>query len=196
MERKTGLSHSYISQIERGERGRNGAPAPATLAKLALALEIPYQELMIKAGYLDKNNIDNQYNFGRELAKAESSNDLLNKVNAILDLISDGVRFHNFLDEDIKAVEIKYEPELETNENLTPSWVREKVFKMEWDSEWIYNLVRDLMKVVHDNNLHVQLETKELFKFLMKEDITYKGELLTDQHKKLLKSYLDALFIN
>ncbi|HAF97092.1 helix-turn-helix domain-containing protein [Paenibacillus sp. FSL K6-1566] len=41
------------SQISRIENGLRGIPKPQTLRKIADALEIPYEELMSKAGYLD-----------------------------------------------------------------------------------------------------------------------------------------------
>ncbi|WP_342576383.1 helix-turn-helix domain-containing protein [Paenibacillus sp. FSL M8-0142] len=41
------------SQISRIENGLRGIPKPQTLRKIADALEVPYEELMSKAGYLD-----------------------------------------------------------------------------------------------------------------------------------------------
>ena len=40
------------SQISRIENGLRGIPKPQTLRKMAEALEVPYEELMNKAGYL------------------------------------------------------------------------------------------------------------------------------------------------
>ncbi len=45
----SGVSHSYISQLERGERG---VPSPEILKKMAGPLGVPYGELMYYAGYL------------------------------------------------------------------------------------------------------------------------------------------------
>lgn len=45
----SGVSHSYISQMERGERG---VPKPEILQKLSKPLGVKYEELMGKAGYL------------------------------------------------------------------------------------------------------------------------------------------------
>jgi transcriptional regulator with XRE-family HTH domain len=50
----SGVSHSYISQIERGERG---VPKPEILKKLSKPLGVEYEELMEKAGYLTKEEI-------------------------------------------------------------------------------------------------------------------------------------------
>ncbi|MFD1775418.1 helix-turn-helix domain-containing protein [Paenibacillus rhizophilus] len=44
-----GISGSQISRIENGLRG---VPKPATLRKIAEAMDVPYEELMERAGYL------------------------------------------------------------------------------------------------------------------------------------------------
>jgi len=43
------------SQISRIENGLRGIPKPQTLRKIAVALNIPYEELMKKAGYLQQD---------------------------------------------------------------------------------------------------------------------------------------------
>ncbi len=48
-----GVSGAQISRIESGERKN---PKPETLAKLAKALKVDYDELMSKAGYLKKED--------------------------------------------------------------------------------------------------------------------------------------------
>ena len=45
------VSHSYLSQIESGERG---TPSPEVLSKLARPLGTPYEELMRAAGYIEE----------------------------------------------------------------------------------------------------------------------------------------------
>lgn len=41
------------SQISRIENGLRGVPKPQTLRKIADALDVPYEELMSQAGYLE-----------------------------------------------------------------------------------------------------------------------------------------------
>jgi repressor LexA len=48
----SGVSHSYLSQLE---NGRRGIPSPDILKKLSNPLDVSYQELMTKAGYLSGN---------------------------------------------------------------------------------------------------------------------------------------------
>lgn len=47
----SGVSHSYISQVERGNRG---IPSPDVLKKLSKPLGVDYEELMVKAGHIDE----------------------------------------------------------------------------------------------------------------------------------------------
>lgn len=51
LDQRSGVSHSYISQMERGERG---IPSPDILMKLSKPLGIEYEELMIVAGHLKR----------------------------------------------------------------------------------------------------------------------------------------------
>lgn len=51
LEQLSGVSNSYISQIERGERG---IPHPEILKKLSDPLQTSYTELMYAAGYVDE----------------------------------------------------------------------------------------------------------------------------------------------
>ncbi|AVH47415.1 helix-turn-helix domain-containing protein [Staphylococcus haemolyticus] len=48
---KTGLSHTYISQLERGLRA---TPVPEDLRKIAKGFRVDYNFLMSLAGYIDK----------------------------------------------------------------------------------------------------------------------------------------------
>jgi transcriptional regulator with XRE-family HTH domain len=54
----SGVSHSYISQIERGARG---IPSPEILLKLSKALNVEYEELMKAAGYIRDNKKESDY---------------------------------------------------------------------------------------------------------------------------------------
>lgn len=47
----SGVSHSYISQLERGKRG---IPSPEVLKKLSKPLDVEYNKLMEKAGHLEE----------------------------------------------------------------------------------------------------------------------------------------------
>lgn len=60
MERVTGISHTYLSTLEKGYDPRSGKerkPTPETLKKLSATLEVSYTDLMKKAGYMKKKTI-------------------------------------------------------------------------------------------------------------------------------------------
>lgn len=61
---KSGLSHTYISFLEKGEHPKTHKPinpTPDTLKALANAYNYPYKDLLLKAGYLS-----NQYSLDFE----------------------------------------------------------------------------------------------------------------------------------
>ena len=49
VERQTGISNEYLSQLERGIAKK---PAPDVLQKLAKFYQVPYETLLVSAGYL------------------------------------------------------------------------------------------------------------------------------------------------
>jgi transcriptional regulator with XRE-family HTH domain len=72
----TGLSHSYIADIEKGYRRGSKTPlnpSPETLKRLSEAYDYSYEELMKKAGYLQGDNHTN------DTVPAKNKNDLTSK---------------------------------------------------------------------------------------------------------------------
>lgn len=72
---KTGLSHSYIRYLEIGKRPGSNTPikpTPETLKSLAKAYNYSYDELMRKAGYLDKKDLITKY---LEIQNADKTNE-------------------------------------------------------------------------------------------------------------------------
>lgn len=51
LELYSGVSNSYLSQLENGKRG---IPSPDIIKKISNGLKVDYNDLMIKAGYMDK----------------------------------------------------------------------------------------------------------------------------------------------
>lgn len=95
MERITGLSHTYLSTLEKGVDPRSGKerrPTPDILKKLSETLDVPYIELMEKAGYIDKETMDSIDDFNsnglQELKKItlkEIINEILNETKLSVD---------------------------------------------------------------------------------------------------------------
>src|SRR5438552_3114700 len=57
VERQTGISNEYLSQLERGLATK---PAPDLLQKLAKFYEVPYESLLVAAGYLKEKAIEKE----------------------------------------------------------------------------------------------------------------------------------------
>jgi|SRR5699024_1080182 len=73
LELYSGVSNSYLSQLENGKRG---IPSPAIIKKLAAGLKIPNQKLLKQAGYVELLNIEeDKYN------PLEEINELLKKYD-------------------------------------------------------------------------------------------------------------------
>lgn len=51
---KTGMSQSYLSQVENAKKG---IPSPDALKKLSEPLEVPHKILLFAAGYLDEEDL-------------------------------------------------------------------------------------------------------------------------------------------
>jgi transcriptional regulator with XRE-family HTH domain len=91
-----GISNSYISMIETGKRD---IPSPDVLKKLSKIYKVPYEELMIAAGYLKSDyeitpdsfpeellNIDEDYILvAKELQEKKISPERLRKIIEILE---------------------------------------------------------------------------------------------------------------
>lgn len=86
MERITGLSHTYLSTLEKGVDPRSGKerkPTPDILKKLSEALDVPYIELMKKAGYIDEITLDLINDFesnGLQELKEVTLKDIINEI--------------------------------------------------------------------------------------------------------------------
>lgn len=55
LELYSGVSNSYLSQVENGKRG---IPSPEIIKKLSKGLKVDYNEMMINAGYVDETDVD------------------------------------------------------------------------------------------------------------------------------------------
>ncbi|MYL45012.1 helix-turn-helix domain-containing protein [Virgibacillus halodenitrificans] len=81
LELYSGVSNSYLSQLENGKRS---IPSPEILKKLSKGLKVPYKELLDKAGYFENEE------------KEDTSLEELRKV--VEDLGIQDIFFHNIDD--------------------------------------------------------------------------------------------------
>lgn len=195
---KTGISHTYIRDLELGKKTE---PSHDALAKLAKAYgvkygdllskkfnEIDYPNILIKYG--DSNKIPPLY-LERLKTNGEAREYFLIQLEDIFNILTVKENFLETIESDLNTLQEKYNSCLEDGENITPEWLRHQVLEAEYDSEWIYDLIADLQSIVKKYNLDLELKT-----FLLKEKITYSGHEITDKEKQLITAYLEGLFSN
>lgn len=86
VEASSGISNSYLSQIE---SGRVGAPSPKIIEKLASALQTPYLDLMRMAGHLRAAPPDREFLFlrGRSFSLSELSQEDRQQILDLVDVL-------------------------------------------------------------------------------------------------------------
>ncbi|WP_233882552.1 helix-turn-helix domain-containing protein [Brevibacillus laterosporus] len=88
--KRSDVSHSHISQIETGQRG---IPKPDTIKKLADGLNIPFDELMQYAGYIEQSTYTNQ----EEFDSLNSSSESLSKAGQRIKLLRETRKWSQLL---------------------------------------------------------------------------------------------------
>ncbi len=97
--KKMGLSHSYLSTLEKGidrRTGKDSTPRPDTLKLIAKAYDYPYEELLKAAGYLgQEKSATREFNFSSfvnniklimsNMSLEELSKDILDKTGYSID---------------------------------------------------------------------------------------------------------------
>lgn len=96
--KQAGLSYSYLSQLERGERGTEGIPSPQILKKLAEPLGVSHNELMLEAGYISVDDVNYHFEARRFL------DELLKKISFIKEKLMDKGEFKNWYKREIIAI--------------------------------------------------------------------------------------------
>ncbi|MFD2118155.1 helix-turn-helix domain-containing protein [Paenibacillus yanchengensis] len=91
--KESGLSHTYISQLEKGLKQN---PSPDILRKLAKPLSVPYSELMIQAGYTRKatqEDIDAFYGFQHTIIPGAKSFSQILEQNHLENITNPDIEF-------------------------------------------------------------------------------------------------------
>lgn len=123
--KQAGFSYSYLSQIERGERGVQGIPSPEILKKLAIPLGVSYEELMTQAGYWLKTDMNSD-----SYVDLSYSLNLKNKIISILKfMVDDDGFFPQFLHEEIFEI---FEGWLRLDENNKISFGFDKFYRYDY----------------------------------------------------------------
>lgn len=85
--KKTGVSHTYLSIIEKGHDLRSGSPVkptPETLKSISKAYNYSYNELLRLAGYIDEYQ-DNEDEFIEAVDLELTDQQILDRLNLTID---------------------------------------------------------------------------------------------------------------
>ncbi|OZU88676.1 hypothetical protein CIL03_10325 [Virgibacillus indicus] len=74
LELYSGVSNSYLSQLENGKRG---VPSPEIIRKLSKGLKTSYADLLLHAGYIDNNETDSRQKYIDKIANEFPDADLM-----------------------------------------------------------------------------------------------------------------------
>lgn len=142
------VSQSYITNVENNKRG---IPSPDVLKKLADPLGVSYEELMIKAGYWRKININNE-SYINDFYQLELKNKIVLYIKEIAD--DDGI-FPDYLHDEIFNI---FGGWLTLSEDNQPSHMFDKFYKYDYltipDKEDYFG--KDYLKEIHErfNNIY------------------------------------------
>lgn len=185
MAKDMGLSYSYLSQIELGDRNAS----PEILEKLSTILEVPHIELMQKAGYVSMNDIlDDEGYAGYSIAQR--------KLKNLLDQSSD-------LYFEIVNLEHKYD---ETKDLNTKELIQKKKLQQEsliTELANIENIIEQLKKrrqpIQQPNKVdkydHDIAKRLEVFKNEIEhsDGLFFNGEPISEEAKESLIESLDHI---
>jgi transcriptional regulator with XRE-family HTH domain len=195
----SGVSHPYLSQIENGKL--QNIPSSEILIKLSGPLDIPSVQLLDFAGHIeDFYIVDNEFSHSIDEIQA----DRLEFLEQTLCILSDDNGFYQNLNSYLETLIKKYRLNLKEGENITPEFFRNLIKSADANVLWIERLIKDLVRIAKKNNLDYknvmskfmreEFEQTELDYILLKKNISYKGTMLTEKHRRLIVSYLDVLF--
>ncbi|MNW41399.1 HTH-type transcriptional repressor RghR [compost metagenome] len=199
----TGLSQPYLSQIENGKKG---IPSPEVLKKLALNLDIDYDELSVHAGITDGKSIKiKQMSYAASiiidtiLSITESAKTKYPNMNAYINYIEN---FEEHLEigrsggeasiNDLKRMLWRLEGDEDSYESLIGS--RSDARKIEGLLDALSDVLEDSSELNITRNSTAKF--KELILYLDQTDITYNGHVLTEQDKHRVLDVLKILFPN
>ncbi|MCM0626674.1 helix-turn-helix domain-containing protein [Lysinibacillus sp. OL1_EC] len=197
------VSQGYISHLE-NERKKN--PSPDVLARIAKVLDIPYIDLMVKAGYLTGNDLSELYLKRDELKskQAEYRNKKKEFINKAEDI---ELKLQKYLT--IDELNDKEQGEVsslskERSELLKQAKdLRDQSEDLSVEIDEINDLIRNSLEykeATQDKNMiensvgesksNVELENL----FSMAQEITINGKVLTDEEKQKALQILKLTF--
>jgi transcriptional regulator with XRE-family HTH domain len=182
--RRSGLSHSYISQIENGKRAN---PTQKVISKLARGLGVTEIELMIKSG--DFNGASPK--IIETIKKAQESLPTFDNLirESLLEMLSEnGVFKQEYRQRLMDIVEHRNGiGQVDFDSVDTFELVYQAIYSIP-SIEWRAQIYRQLTRMLNEYKRKTDLST-----ILLKQNIFYKEQSLTEKQKQLILAYLDVL---
>jgi len=172
-----GFSYSYLSQLERGERGVQGIPSPEFLKLLYKPLGADFYEMMEVAGHLPKGSKEHALS-----ASTEQNRTLENYLDQI---------YKAALIEPNAAIPLQVKESIEKHISISDEDNKLSIMKKIMDLDDLQakdDISFDMWMAVHElseNEMEYILSTNE--------GLTYKRISLTKNDRKLITLFLDAL---
>ncbi|ADU31007.1 helix-turn-helix domain-containing protein [Evansella cellulosilytica] len=212
LDKRSGVSHSYISKMESGQKG---IPSPDILRKLAEPLSVRYQKLMIKAGHFSEDEYTSINDYEARIEELDTKlenvlDDLSTNGEFYYVLIEDLIPIFNddfftgrehdnfnktfdyFLEEKANDPDFNYDALDEFNKYFSVKSVKTNLIKYA-SEEYKEQILKKLEEVAMKHNL-LSSVSYDLDEIIGLENTTYKKHTFNDQRRKLLIAYLDALF--
>lgn len=195
MERITGLSHTYLSTLEKGVDPRSGnerKPTPDVIRKIADGLGVSYYALMEKAGYYDRNT-QLLIELRNLLLKKATSESELRTVDEKLEKIINGMEPS---EKSERAKLTEYKHFLETDLEKTNSFI--SILKSEAHQHKIH-----IDEIENEFNFNTNMLGNEIeshgpidLKFFLASNIEIEinGKLLNQDEKHKLLKIAETMF--
>jgi len=194
--KKSGISQSYISQIETGNRP---IPTDEVLLKLSQALKIDYAEMLDKAGR-KTSAFDSQIRSFVHLLIGDREKDFYYPIkNDFERRVGDLFAKHEIVTS--KKVTLVSGPEPIDQFDIANQFADMILDNDNVHFKW--DVLQELQDIAHEYHIRFnpayEVGTKqprpiELTEIIENVSITYHGHTVTDQDKQLITAYLDALF--
>lgn len=204
LDKRSGVSHSYISQLERGER----AASPDILNKLSGPLGVTPTELMVKAGHIPESDPS---------ATPTPSSAFDRYIRSYVHMLI-GDREHPFLGSIEEALserigELAIKHNVETTKKLTildkkglrddiPEQYADMIIDVD-NVQFKYDVLQELQDIMHEFHMRFnpayevgtrQPRPKKLENIIKQESITYDNKLLEEHDRKRILDMLKLLF--
>ena len=179
------LSKSYLSHIE---NGRRGIPTPDLLNDLSIALGVTYKDLMVIAGYWEKDHNENAKNKWKTLGELIS-------FSYLPTLRGNGQTFSN--EAIIRYEALKDQYNMPSNFNFEYNYISDLLLDPDYcqNNEVLIGNLLDILNEIGKDLLEKNktLEKLDLNDLFEKKRIFYKNIELSKKQYNLLINFLDAL---